>query len=147
LNSFSLNSHTNRAKSVINIGIFCSKLCSMESIPRVELDPKGTFKYIQIIVIDKATKEETTYVRGKANDGEYHADIFDAFLGEHSSKLTGTDQYCPGGGRIRHRPEEKEIFVYGYSKGFGLPDHDIACKLLKERYPDYTNIHWSNDGY
>lgn len=32
-------------------------------------------------------------------------------------------------------------------KGFGLADHAVTTELLKKRYPDYTSITWSNDGY
>ena len=54
---------------------------------------------------------------------------------------------CVGGGRILHDPTVKSILVYGYSQGYGRADHSIAHKLLKEKYPSYEDIQWSNEGY
>ena len=52
---------------------------------------------------------------------------------------------CPGGGRILHEPSK--ILVYGYSQGFGRPDHEISVSLIKTKYPNYQSITFSNDGY
>ena len=52
-----------------------------------------------------------------------------------------------GGGRILHKPETKSILIYGYSQGFGKADHTIAHKLIKEKYPQYNDIQWSDEGY
>lgn len=54
---------------------------------------------------------------------------------------------CVGGGRIEHVPSAGRIFVYGYSMGFGRANHEIAVALLKEAYPTYSDISYSNDGY
>lgn len=56
---------------------------------------------------------------------------------------------CTGGGRIEHEPENKKIFVYGYSQGFGLAKHSISVELLKRKFNAYPedNITWSNEGY
>ncbi|XP_023234020.1 14 kDa phosphohistidine phosphatase-like, partial [Centruroides sculpturatus] len=53
---------------------------------------------------------------------------------------------CVGGGRIRHKSEEKKIDVYGYSQGYGKADHNITCEILKRKYPDYK-ITITNEGY
>jgi hypothetical protein len=34
-----------------------------------------------------------------------------------------------------------------YSQGFGRADHTIAHKLIQEKYSDYSDIAWSNEGY
>lgn len=50
-----------------------------------------------------------------------------------------------GGGRIRH--EAGNLHVYGYSVGFGRADHTITVGVLKDFYPDYSEITFSNEGY
>lgn len=75
----------------------------------------------------------------------YHADIFD--LAEPTIKEHGCTAKCVGGGRIRHDSSVKSLFIYGYSQGFGLADHSITERLLRERYPEYNDIQWSNEGY
>ncbi|RYG54946.1 hypothetical protein EON66_06480 [archaeon] len=54
---------------------------------------------------------------------------------------------CAGGGRIEHVPSAGRIFVYGYSMGYGRANHEIAVALLREAYPTYADITYSNDGY
>lgn len=123
-------------------------MASFHSVPSVEIDPEGTFKYILIKLYEKDVKnddgsEKFRYlVRGNASS-EFHGDIYDAFMATLNKKL---DSECVGGGRIKHNPEEKKILVYGYSQGFGKADHSISKQLLVEKYPDYT-IDWSDEGY
>lgn len=97
-----------------------------------------------IKVVDHESKEEKFILRGYKSCS-YHVDIFDLVephIKKHSCKAT-----CVGGGRIRHDPSVKSLFIYGYSQGFGRADHSISMKLLKEKYPDYSDISWSNEGY
>ncbi|PIK36301.1 hypothetical protein BSL78_26868 [Apostichopus japonicus] len=112
----------------------------MSGLPVVDIDPSGVFKYVLI----KATKgsNEQFFVRGYAW-GEYHADIFEEFEGKNKDLRLS----CLGGGRIEHSPDRKSILVYGYSVGFGKADHSITVGLLKSRYPDYTSITFSDEGY
>lgn len=120
---------------------------NLSSVPEVIIDPEGTFKYVLIKVYAPQTPDGTEpskmIVRGNKR-GCYHADIYDETL----SKLQplGLDSECVGGGRIKHTPQEKKLFVYGYSQGFGKADHKITVQLLKKSYKDY-DITWSNDGY
>ena len=65
---------------------------------------------------------------------------FEEGVADKSIKVT-----CPGGGRILHEPSK--ILVYGYSQGFGRPDHEISVSLIKTKYPNYQSITFSNDGY
>lgn len=124
------------------------QMTSFDSIPSVEIDPEGTFKYILIKLYEKGVKNEDGsekfkyLVRGKASC-EWHGDIYDLFNSNLSKKL---DTECVGGGRIKHNPEEKKIFIYGHSQGFGKADHSITKQLLVEKYPDYA-IDWSDEGY
>lgn len=59
----------------------------------------------------------------------------------------GARVQCKGGGRIKHEPERGAVFVYGYSMGYGRADHTIAVSVLKDAFPTYTDITYSNDGY
>ena len=62
-------------------------------------------------------------------------------------KGTSLSCKCVGGGRILHTPEEKKIFVYGYSVCYGRADHNITVSMLKKKFSEYTSITFSNDGY
>lgn len=110
----------------------------------MDIDPTGKFKYILIQVRDPESKSEKHIVRGYKSC-PYHADILSKV--EPSITKLKCKANCVGGGRIKHSPENKSIFVYGYSQGFGLADHSITTKLLKEKFTDYNDIDWSNEGY
>lgn len=116
----------------------------LQQIPSVDIDPKGRFKYILISVTDPETKAEKTVVRGYKSCA-YHMDILEKV--EPALLKQNLLVKCLGGGRILHKPEAKSILVYGYSQGYGRADHTIAHKLLKEKFPDYQDIDWSNEGY
>ena len=53
---------------------------------------------------------------------------------------------CPGGGRITHDPENKQIVIFGYSQGFGRADHEVTHKFVQDAFPDYE-VAWNNEGY
>ncbi|XP_072157099.1 sex-regulated protein janus-A isoform X2 [Bemisia tabaci] len=118
---------------------------NLVSIPEVEIDPQGVFKYILMRVYDDAGDgtPNKLVVRGTIK-GAYHADIFEMFLeGAHKLKL---DCDVLGGGRINHDPENKKLKIYGYSQGFGKADHNVTASVLKKVYPDYT-FECSDEGY
>lgn len=37
--------------------------------------------------------------------------------------------------------------MYGYSMAYGQARHAITTALLKEAYPAYRDVSWSNEGY
>lgn len=113
-------------------------------VENVDIDPNGRFKYILIEVKDPESKSEKFIVRGYKSCA-YHVDIFERVQPE-LTKL-GLKCKCVGGGRILHENGTKSIFIFGYSQGFGRADHSIAEKLVKEKYPNYNDISWSNEGY
>jgi len=121
---------------VINLG-------KMDEVANVDID-SGTFKYVLIEVTDRSTNQRKYIVRGYARAG-FHGDIVDEVEPQIRAKKLAVD--CVGGGRIKHNPLEKTIFVYGYSQGFGKADHTIACQLLKDHFKDYKSIKWSDEGY
>ena len=120
----------------------------MDALPAADIDADGKFKYVQVRVRDG--ERERYLVRGYSW-AAFHADIFDHVEEKELKPLKkqqpGLSWSCPGGGRIRHNARDKTILIYGYSQGFGRPDHSISCDLLKQRYADYASIEWSNEGY
>ncbi|GFX52415.1 14 kDa phosphohistidine phosphatase [Trichonephila clavipes] len=117
----------------------------LKSIEPVSIDA-GTFKYILVKVYDPDNEDTISkfIVRGLSS-AEYHGDIYEVTTPD-IEKL-GFECECVGGGRIKHDPDAKTIHVYGYSQGYGRADHFVTCRLLKEKYPDYVKIDFSNDGY
>ena len=81
-------------------------------------------------------------VRGYQSCG-YHADILAKFIKEELSEIPDVaDTYqieCPGGGRIKHTntAEEKKIFIYGYSQGFGKANHQKTQDIISKYYTGY----------
>lgn len=121
----------------------------MDLLPSVDIDPDGKFKYVQILVKDGEGRERYL-VRGYKR-AAFHADVLEHAEEKELKPLkkqdAGISWRCPGGGRIRHNARDRTILIYGYSQGFGRPDHSISCDLVRERYPDYASIEWSNEGY
>lgn len=118
----------------------------MESLKEVDID-EGKFKYVLIRVTDGETTKHL--VRGY-KWASYHADVFEHVEKQELKPLKKSvgprlSWSCPGGGRILH--QHKSIKIYGYSQGFGRPDHSISCDLVKKAYPDYESITWSDEGY
>ncbi|XP_012554664.1 14 kDa phosphohistidine phosphatase isoform X3 [Hydra vulgaris] len=116
-----------------------SKLGNVED---VVIDDHGKFKYILIQLREGSNKK--IVVRG-FHWAEYHADIYEKE--EQSFAELGIHTECLGGGRIDHDKDKKMILVYGYSVGFGRADHSIAVELLKLKFPHYTKISYTNEGY
>ncbi|XP_015908841.1 14 kDa phosphohistidine phosphatase [Parasteatoda tepidariorum] len=117
----------------------------LDAVESVRIDD-GTFKYILVKVYDPDDEDGTMkYIVRGSGDAEFHGDIYEVTT--PAIEALGLECECVGGGRIKHNPSEKTIHVYGYSQGYGRADHLITCRLLKEKYPDYTKIDFSNDGY
>ena len=112
--------------------------------PTVDIDSEGKFKYVLIKLKDKSTKKYRYIVRGYSW-ASFHAAMIDEL--EKVLKQTNYICECVGGGRIQHTPEENKIFIYGYSVCYGRADHTITVSLLKKKYPEYTSITYSNEGY
>nr|XP_047135643.1 sex-regulated protein janus-A isoform X1 [Hydra vulgaris] len=114
----------------------------IQSVEDVNIYESGRFKYILMkLSIGKYSK---TIIRG-FQSVEIHADIYEKE--EQSFAELGIHTECLGGGRIDHDKDKKMILVYGYSVGFGRADHSIAVELLKLKFPHYTKISYTNEGY
>jgi len=117
----------------------------LDRVPAVDIE-EGKFKYVLIKVYESKEEEEISkfIIRGYKWAG-YHSDIYEQVDGK-IHKL-GLACECVGGGRIFHDPNKKSILVYGYSQGYGKADHSISTELLKNHYPNYEDISWSDEGY
>ena len=110
-----------------------------ETIKPISIDSEGTFKYIQILIEpadpnDKNTGSEKYLIVRGWQECAFHADVLEKFQyeemqneGELNFAYTSS---CPGGGRISHDPETKNIVIYGYSQGFGRADHSETQKIV-----------------
>ena len=106
---------------------------TLESLPKVDIDSTGVFKYILLKVHTKDDDEQNVIIVRGYRRCEYHSDIYD----EVQDKLHPLDCEPMGGGRISHDDETKCIQIYGYSQAYGKGDHEMAAKLIKEAYPNY----------
>uniref|UniRef100_A0A8D0L928 14 kDa phosphohistidine phosphatase n=1 Tax=Sphenodon punctatus TaxID=8508 RepID=A0A8D0L928_SPHPU len=113
----------------------------LESIPGVEIDADGTFKYILVRVQRAGATEHRDIVRG-TKAAEFHNHIFEK-VNPEMEKLD-FECKCLGGGKIDHNSRDKKIRVFGLSTGYGKEDHSVAVDILKKAYNDYE-ITWSDD--
>jgi phosphohistidine phosphatase len=120
----------------------------LDQIPSCVIDPHGVFKYIQISVVDSNNENNSKIVVRGYTKYTFHVDNY----GDFQQEITELDldklvEYnCLGGGRININEKNKTIKVYGYSKNFGLCDHQISCNIIRGTFPNYT-ISWTNEGY
>lgn len=120
------------------------KNAKLMTIPDVDIDKSGKFKYVLIKVHDPSGDRVFKHiVRGYARC-DFHADVYDEVCPDIEGK--GLDCECVGGGRIEHDPVKKKLQIYGYSQGFGQADHAITAAILSRKYK-YENITFSNEGY
>ncbi|CAB3989917.1 14 kDa phosphohistidine phosphatase-like [Paramuricea clavata] len=115
---------------------------TLDQVQNVDIDSKGRFKYILVKIKDGS--HHKYIVRGYGRAG-FHADIYDEILPE--LQRLGLHSDCVGGGRIEHNSDIGTILVYGYSIGFGRADHSISTEILKNYFPAYKSITFSNEGY
>merc|ERR1712007_176060 len=87
----------------------------LSDIPDCHMDDEGVFKYISINVTEIQNPDNHKVIVRGFEECEYHADIYDRVAPFLNG--AGFQTKCLGGGRIRR--SAKEIFVYGYSVGFG----------------------------
>jgi len=115
-------------------------MAGLNSVPDVEIDPDGKFKYI-LIKITGGDNETKLIVRG-TKQAEFHPDIFAKV--EPILKTSGFSCEVQGGGKILHEAE-KSIKVFSKSTGYGAADHSLTVAILKTAYPDYAEIIWTEE--
>eukprot|EP00092_Neocalanus_flemingeri_P095134 GFUD01121032.1.p1 GENE.GFUD01121032.1~~GFUD01121032.1.p1 ORF type:complete len:123 (-),score=19.65 GFUD01121032.1:213-542(-) len=86
-------------------------MVGLNSVPDVEIDPEGKFKYI-LVKISSTESESKLIVRG-TKKAEFHPDIFAKV--EPELKSSGFSCEVQGGGKIIHQPEGKSIKVFSKS--------------------------------
>mmetsp|Transcript_119863 Transcript_119863/g.217762 ORF Transcript_119863/g.217762 Transcript_119863/m.217762 type:complete len:176 (-) Transcript_119863:223-750(-) len=107
----------------------------LEAIPACDV-ASGIFKYVQVHAL---AGDGTVKVIVRSAPGEFHADVAEELCDALSA--AGIKYSIPGGGRIRRDDAKKEIDIYGFSKGFGLPDHSLTAKICAEVFPGYAVSH------
>eukprot|EP00041_Stephanoeca_diplocostata_P012972 m.220733 g.220733 ORF g.220733 m.220733 type:complete len:225 (+) comp19168_c0_seq1:134-808(+) len=120
-----------------------SPFAFVQALEPVKID-EGTFKYV--LIQAEGQSGPKYFVRGVAGV-EYHMDAARPTV--EALETANVTYSVLGGGRIKHNPAAKEIFIYGYSCGFpwqGSCLHHISVDVCKTKYPDYK-ITWSADGY
>ena len=61
----------------------------------------------------------------------FHADILALFKLQELLECKDRNDLnidCPGGGRIKI--EDKSIYIYGFSQGFGKADHQLTLEII-----------------
>ncbi|XP_053324834.1 14 kDa phosphohistidine phosphatase-like [Spea bombifrons] len=118
-------------------------MSELNSVPEVEIDSDGVFKYILVRVsLGKGESEQYRDIVRGTKTAEYHNHIFESINPELTA--LGFECKCLGGGKIEHNSKDKKIRVFGESTGYGKADHSITGEKLKKAYSGYEVI-WSDD--
>eukprot|EP00091_Calanus_sinicus_P011574 TRINITY_DN26143_c0_g1_i1.p1 TRINITY_DN26143_c0_g1~~TRINITY_DN26143_c0_g1_i1.p1 ORF type:complete len:134 (-),score=33.55 TRINITY_DN26143_c0_g1_i1:111-461(-) len=115
-------------------------MAGLSSVPDVEIDSEGKFKYI-LVKVSEGANESKLIVRG-TKQAEFHPDIFAKV--EPVMKTAGFDTEVQGGGKTLHEPG-KSIKVFSKSTGYGKADHSLTVAILKTAFPDYASIVWTEE--
>ncbi|XP_063796357.1 14 kDa phosphohistidine phosphatase-like isoform X1 [Pseudophryne corroboree] len=116
-------------------------MSDLDSVPEVQIDPEGSFKYILVRLSTGASENSRDIVRG-TKSAVYHNHIFEKLNPE--MQALGFQCKCLGGGKMEHISKDKKIRVFGESTGYGKADHSITAEKLKKAYKDYEVV-WSDD--
>lgn len=113
-------------------------------VPSVEIC-EGAHKYVQIRAAPPDGGAQVFVVSRK--HAAYHcnaAEPFVARLEQHGYR----DIEVTGGGRVALDSATRIIKIYGFSYGFGKPDHSLSADVVRqdERYSGY-DVTWSDEGY
>ncbi|XP_075689606.1 14 kDa phosphohistidine phosphatase-like [Rhinoderma darwinii] len=115
----------------------------LDSVPEVQIDPHGVFKYI-LVRLSLESSEPERYrdiVRG-TKSAEFHNHIFEKL--DPEMQALGLNCKCLGGGKIDHNNLDKKIRIFGESTGYGKADHSITAEKLKNIYREYEVV-WSDE--
>ena len=119
-------------------------ISTFQAVPNVSLAP-GTHKYV--LLSAQPPNDSIQHFVTSRHNAPYHRNAAEPYI-QRLQQNGYTDIRVTGGGRITFHEEEKKIFIYGYSYGFGLADHAKSKEVIlgQEKYKGY-NVTWSNDGY
>ena len=117
---------------------------SLSSVPEVQIDADGVFKYV-LITVEHGGGARHTLVRGHAW-AAYHDDVFQHYRPSLAAVPGVTSVSCPGGGRIAVDAILKRARVYGHSIGYGRAKHAVTAAALTRALPGWAVTH-DNEGY
>ena len=119
---------------------------SFRPVKPVQIDP-GAHKYVLICARAPTNDGQDRYFVTSKRGASYHRDVAAPFVQELEEHGYQHIQIV-GGGRINLDNDAKKISIFGFSYGFGQPDHDISKRVVHtdSRYADY-DITTSNEGY
>ena len=112
----------------------------------VKIDP-GAHKYVLISARAPTNNGKDQYFVTSKRGASYHRNAAEPFVQELEEHGYHHIQIV-GGGRINLDKKAKKISIFGFSYGFGQPDHEISKRVVQadSRYADY-DITTSNEGY
>ncbi|XP_063796358.1 14 kDa phosphohistidine phosphatase-like isoform X2 [Pseudophryne corroboree] len=87
-------------------------MSDLDSVPEVQIDPEGSFKYILVRLSTGASENSRDIVRG-TKSAVYHNHIFEKLNPE--MQALGFQCKCLGGGKMEHISKDKKIRVFGES--------------------------------
>jgi len=114
-------------------------MADLDIVPEVEIDPEGKFKYI-LLCVRGGSGSSKLVVRGTGR-AEFHPDILAAV--EPDLLAAGLQCEVRGGGKILH--QNNSIKVFSKSTGFGKADHSKTVEILKNHFPEYEQIEWTDE--
>jgi phosphohistidine phosphatase len=105
---------------------------------------EGVHKYV---LIKAEWDGDVQYFVTSRKGAAYHRNAAEPMI-EKLEQAGYTNIDVTGGGRLSLDSNTKEIYIYGFSYGFGLADHAISQRtILKDsRYTTY-DVTFSNEGY
>lgn len=106
----------------------------------------GAHKYVLISARAPHENTDQFFVTSKRG-ASYHRNAAAPFVQELEEHGYQHIQIV-GGGRLLLDKDAKKISIFGFSYGFGQPDHEISKRVVQSdsRYADY-DISTSNEGY
>ena len=108
-------------------------------VPSVEIC-EGAHKYVQIRAVARDGRGQVFVVSRK--HAAYHCNAAEPFVAKLEQQGY-RDIQVTGGGRVALDSADKTIKIYGFSYGFGKPDHSVSADVVRqdERYTGYEVSH------
>jgi phosphohistidine phosphatase len=131
------NSTTNASSNTKSINIQQRPLSSVEIA-------EGVHKYV---LIKAEWDGDEQYIVTSKKGAAYHRNAAEPMI-DKLERAGYTNIDVTGGGRLSLSSNTKEIYIYGFSYGFGLADHAISQRTIlnDSRYSSF-NVTYSNEGY
>jgi hypothetical protein len=112
---------------------------SLSEISDVQVDSDVAGRPTKFILVTVSNGQEKKTIF-KSMNLPYHDDIYGSLISNLETGIRVPSAGPDGGGRIYLDNKEKEIWVWGESTAFGLPDYAKAEKLLESSYKNFDII-------